>query len=209
MPTTQTFPHDYWTDIPAELAQRVPLPHPSNTGLVNATQISTLAPAHAGAPAAQGTGGVTVRALWWGFHLEIDHSALESILTSADAVNSLVGMIGGTIPSPAQPWLVLAAQFVAGAHQLLRSLDWGKGIYISAPKATSEQRARLFARSGSQRSGSKGSGSGAVALTKAGTTTRASTTGRHGWHHTMRRGRSNTPASAGEWPSVVRFGHGI
>lgn len=76
-------------------------------------------------------GGVVVRAFWWGFHLEIDHPTLTSVLDSADTVNSLVGMIGGSIPSPAQPWIILVAKFVAGAHQLLRSLDHGSGIYIS------------------------------------------------------------------------------
>lgn len=131
MTTTQAPPHDNWTDISTELTQRVPLNHPANAELINVIRTSTLAQAPAGVPAPQDVGGVTVRAFWWGFHIEIDHPSLESILTSADAVNALVGMIGGAIPSPAQPWIVLAAQFVAGAHQLLRSLDRGQGVYIS------------------------------------------------------------------------------
>jgi len=132
MTTTQAPRHDNWTDISVELAQRVSLNHPANAELINAVRTSTPAQPQVGvAPAAEVVGGVTVRAFWWGFHIEIDHPSLESILTSADSVNALVGMIGGTIPSPAQPWIVLAAQFVAGVHQLLRSLDRGQGVYIS------------------------------------------------------------------------------
>ncbi|WP_210583099.1 hypothetical protein [Streptomyces sp. GESEQ-35] len=132
MTTTQAPPYDHWTEISPELAQRVPFTHPANAELINAVRTSTLTPAQVSLPAAaEGVSGVTVRAFWWGFHVEIDHPSLESILNSADAVNALVGMIGGAIPSPAQPWIVLAAQFVAGAHQLLRSLDRGQGIYIS------------------------------------------------------------------------------
>jgi hypothetical protein len=67
----------------------------------------------------------------WGFHVEVGHEDLETVLNSADAVNSLVALIGGNIPSPAAPWIKLLAPFVASIHQRLRELDRGNGIYIS------------------------------------------------------------------------------
>jgi hypothetical protein len=75
--------------------------------------------------------GPIVRAFWWGFHIEIGHNDLETVLNAADTVNALVGLIGGNIPSPAAPWIKLLAPFVASVHQGLRALDRGRGIYIS------------------------------------------------------------------------------
>jgi len=80
---------------------------------------------------AQAVTGTVVRAFWWGFHVEFGHDDLEIILNSADAVNSVVSLIGGNIPSPAQPWIRLLAPFVASVHQGLRGLDQGCGIYVS------------------------------------------------------------------------------
>ena len=80
---------------------------------------------------AQAATGTVVRAFWWGFHVEFGHDDLETILTSADAVNTVVSLIGGNIPSPAQPWIRLLAPFVASVHQGLRGLDQGCGIYVS------------------------------------------------------------------------------
>jgi hypothetical protein len=76
-------------------------------------------------------GDVVVRAFWWGFHVQISHEALESILDSGDSLNATVNAIGGSIPSPAQPWIKLLAPFVAGIHAALRGIDRGNGIYIS------------------------------------------------------------------------------
>ncbi|MGW7042202.1 hypothetical protein ACWGDT_05695 [Streptomyces avermitilis] len=136
MTITQAPPHDNWSEVSAALGERVALVHPGNAELIHAVQTSTLHQtaglAQNGVPtAAADGGGVTVRAFWWGFHFEIDHPSLEVALNAADTVNSLVGMIGGAIPSPAQPWIILVAKFVAGAHQLLRGLDRGRGIYVS------------------------------------------------------------------------------
>jgi hypothetical protein len=76
-------------------------------------------------------GGTIVRAFWWGFHVEISHTDLPVVLGAADTVNTLVDLIGGSIPSPAQPWIKLIAPFVRVTIQLLQSLDRGRGIYIS------------------------------------------------------------------------------
>jgi hypothetical protein len=76
-------------------------------------------------------GGSIVRAFWWGFHIQLSHEDLETVLNSADMINALVDMIGGNIPSPAQPWIKLLAPFVASLHQRLREMDRGCGIYIS------------------------------------------------------------------------------
>lgn len=76
-------------------------------------------------------GGTVVRAFWWGFHIQVSHEDLEAFLGGANAVNTIVDMIGGNIPSPAAPFIRLAALFVAGALQLLAGLDRGNGVYIS------------------------------------------------------------------------------
>jgi hypothetical protein len=80
---------------------------------------------------AQAATGTVVRTFWWGFHVEFGHDDLEQILTAADAINSVVSLIGGNIPSPAQPWIRLLAPFVASLHEGLRGLDQGCGIYVS------------------------------------------------------------------------------
>ncbi|ULR55594.1 hypothetical protein [Streptomyces deccanensis] len=133
MTTVQTTSRDHWTDVAAELGKRVALVHPADAELIHAIEASTspASPSPALTRDAARGAGVTVRAFWWGFHVEIDHPTLGQILDSADTVNTLVGTIGGAIFSPAQPWIVLVAKFVAGAHQLLRGLDRGNGIYIS------------------------------------------------------------------------------
>jgi hypothetical protein len=76
-------------------------------------------------------GGTVVRAFWWGFHIQVSHEDLQSFLGGANAVNTIVDVIGGNIPSPAAPFIHLAAVFVAGALQLLAGLDRGNGVYIS------------------------------------------------------------------------------
>ena len=76
-------------------------------------------------------GGTVVRAFWWGWHIQISHQDLETFLASAEPVNALIGAIGGGIPSPAAPFIALAAAFVAGALGLLKSLDRGSGVYVS------------------------------------------------------------------------------
>ena len=48
----------------------------------------------------QAATGTVVRAFWWGFHVEFGHDDLETILTSADAVNTVVSLSGGNIPEP-------------------------------------------------------------------------------------------------------------
>ena len=80
---------------------------------------------------AQVRGGSVARVFWWGFHVEISHQDLPTVLGAADTVNTLVDLIGGSIPSPAQPWIKLLAPFISGTLQLLRALDRGRGIYIS------------------------------------------------------------------------------
>lgn len=79
----------------------------------------------------QSKGGTVVRAFWWGFHIEVSHDDLTTFLAAGSTVNQIVEVIGGSIPSPAQPWIVIAAEFVKGALGLLKSLDNGRGVYIS------------------------------------------------------------------------------
>jgi len=76
-------------------------------------------------------GGTVVRAFWWGFHIQVSHEDLQVFLGGANTVNAIVDAIGGNIPSPAAPFIHLAAVFVAGALQLLASLDHGNGVCIS------------------------------------------------------------------------------
>lgn len=75
-------------------------------------------------------GGTVVRAFWWGFHIQISHQDLQALLGVADPINQLAVMIG-PVTGPAAPFVLLAATFVAGALALLRSLDRGRGVYVS------------------------------------------------------------------------------
>jgi len=54
-------------------------------------------------------GGTVVRAFWWGFHIQISHEDLQVFLAGANTVNAIVDAIGGNIPSPAAPFIHLAA----------------------------------------------------------------------------------------------------
>src|SRR5207244_2328964 len=76
-------------------------------------------------------GGTVARAFWWGFHIEISHEDLTNFLAAADPINAMIGALGGGIPSPAAPFIALAAAFVAGALGMLRGLDHGRGVYVS------------------------------------------------------------------------------
>ena len=124
--------HDNWREVSLELAKRVPFGEGSGNGplLAAVTRVHDASGVADAAPAAVGQ-GTTVRVFPWGFHIQIDHDTLERVLDAADTVNELVLSIGGSIPSPAQPWIALIALFVAGAHAALRALDRGQGIYIS------------------------------------------------------------------------------
>ncbi|MER6233390.1 hypothetical protein ACFY1L_46295 [Streptomyces sp. NPDC001663] len=125
--------YDNWPVVSLELAKRVPLGGSTGNGplITTPTPLITVADRSAPLPAAAGAPGVTVRVFWWGFHLQIDHDTLRQILDAADTVNELVVAVGGSIPSPAQPWIRLIGLFVAGTHEALRALDRGQGLYIS------------------------------------------------------------------------------
>lgn len=83
------------------------------------------------APAVDARGGTVVRAFWWGFHVQISREDLQTFLATAEPLNAIVGTIGGGVPSPAAPFIALVAAFIAGALGLLKSLDRGRGVYVS------------------------------------------------------------------------------
>lgn len=76
-------------------------------------------------------GSTVVRTFWWGFHVQISHEDLQAFLNTAEPVNALIGAIGGGVPSPAAPFISLAAAFVSSAFELVKTLDRGSGVYIS------------------------------------------------------------------------------
>jgi hypothetical protein len=113
--------HDNWADVLPELVRRgEPLTAPA----VSVGDIAAAGDVRA-------RGGVVVRTFWWGFHIEIDHPTLVTVLNAADTANTLIGLIGGGVPSPAAPFIAAAAAFVAGSIAVVRSLDAGNGVYIS------------------------------------------------------------------------------
>jgi hypothetical protein len=75
-------------------------------------------------------GGTRVRAFWWGFHIQVSHADLQVFLDGAGSVSEIVDTIG-KIPTPAAPFIRLAALFIAGALGLLKRIDRGRGVYIS------------------------------------------------------------------------------
>ncbi|NJM55149.1 MAG: hypothetical protein HC841_03820 [Verrucomicrobiae bacterium] len=80
---------------------------------------------------AKSKGGTAVRAFWWGFHVQVSHEDMQSFVEGAGSVNDIVGAIGGSIPSPAQPYIKLAATFIKATLGLLDGLDHGRGVYVS------------------------------------------------------------------------------
>jgi hypothetical protein len=75
-------------------------------------------------------GGTVVRAFWWGFHVEISHQDLAAFLSTAAPINMIAAAIG-PVTGPAAPFVALVAGFIAGALELLRGLDRGRGVYVS------------------------------------------------------------------------------
>lgn len=82
-------------------------------------------------PSSAPRGGTYARAFWWGFHIKISREDLRQFLATAAPINTIIGAIGGGIPSPAAPFIAAAAAFVAGALSLLEGLDRGGGVYVS------------------------------------------------------------------------------
>jgi hypothetical protein len=75
-------------------------------------------------------GGTIARAFWWGFHVEISHQDLLAFLDTATPINAIAAAIG-PVTGPAAPFVALIAGFIAGALELLRGLDRGRGVYVS------------------------------------------------------------------------------
>jgi hypothetical protein len=75
-------------------------------------------------------GGTVVRTFWWGFHIEISHQDLSAFLNTATPINAVAAAIG-PVTGPAAPFVALVAGFIAGALEVLRGLDRGRGAYVS------------------------------------------------------------------------------
>ena len=130
-----------WQDVMAELSKRLPALGAGGDGslerLTSANaQMSQLVLRGAGTDVSElvpsgARGGTVVRAFWWGFHVQISHQDLAVFLSSAQPINSVIGAIGGGVPSPAAPFIGLVAAFIAGALALLKGLDRGMGVYVS------------------------------------------------------------------------------
>jgi hypothetical protein len=71
------------------------------------------------------------RAFWWGFHIEVSHTELNDFVNAADPVNAVIGAVGLGVPTPASPFIGLAAAFIAAGLGLLRTIDRGRGAYVS------------------------------------------------------------------------------
>jgi hypothetical protein len=126
-----------WSDIQRELDRRAPsmrghgaLAERWTTANARAAETAFFErPAAATGPATRG--GTVVRSFWWGFHIQVSHEDLPIFLDAAEPINAVIGAIGGAIPTPAAPFIKIAAVFIAGALRLLRELDQGRGVYIS------------------------------------------------------------------------------
>lgn len=131
--------HGNWQDVMAELSQRLPPLTAGGDGSLerltdakdrmNNLALPTSMVASSSRDGARG--GTIARAFWWGFHIEISHQDLAVFLGSAQPINSVIGAIGAGVPSPAAPFIALAAAFIAGALALLKGLDKGSGVYVS------------------------------------------------------------------------------
>jgi metacaspase-1 len=75
-------------------------------------------------------GGTVVRAFWWGFHIQFSSQDLKTFVTVGGSVSAIAAAIG-PVTGPAAPFVGLAAAFVAAGMGIMRSLDRGRGVYLS------------------------------------------------------------------------------
>ena len=127
-----------WEEVAAELSQK--LARERGAGDFMSTVISVNAQAaqalHSGrvapAPSTGLTrGGSVFRAFWWGFHVELSHEDLDAGLRAADPNGAFVRDLRVVIPDEYEYWIDVIAPFVVAGSTLLRTLDRGRGVYIS------------------------------------------------------------------------------
>jgi hypothetical protein len=76
-------------------------------------------------------GGSQFAVYWWGFHIQVSHQDLTSLLNTIDPSGPIATFLRAVIPPSYQFWITAATPFVLASEALLRALDKGKGIYIS------------------------------------------------------------------------------
>jgi metacaspase-1 len=132
---TTTGPRPAPAGMPAELAARLDLatvvdPLAAATTPAALQTVSELSGARPLVFGARGS-GITTETSWWGLTMKVPHTELQNVLDSVDMVNTLVGLIGGSIPSVAQPYIILIAEFVEKNSTHIRAQDKGFGVYLS------------------------------------------------------------------------------
>jgi len=82
-------------------------------------------------PQAMGKGGSVVWTDWWGFKVRVSHEDLEAILNSTEGLGQILEIIRRAQNGRTDGWFYWAGVFLDGARALLRTLDRGRGVYIS------------------------------------------------------------------------------
>lgn len=126
-----------WEEVAAQLSQQLPTQRGNGDFMSKVIQANSHAAEemHSGGvvnPLGGATrGGTVFRAFWWGFHVEVSHQDLDTALNAADPNGEFVRTLRVVIPQNYRYWIDIIAPFVVAGSTLMRTLDRGRGVYIS------------------------------------------------------------------------------
>jgi hypothetical protein len=96
--------------------------------LVTAAYPGLAAPSVFAAPTP--TNRITVHAYWWGFHLVVPEPVMTQWTAGGATVGGVIAAIAGAT-GPAAPFIAAAAAYVAAEFGLMKTVDKGRGVYVS------------------------------------------------------------------------------
>lgn len=82
---------------------------------------------------------ITAEAFWWGYHFVIPESAMKDFTDAGDVTAAFMGLGGAVIAASGgslAPVVAIVAAYVAAELALMRAVDRGKGVYLSASWAS-------------------------------------------------------------------------
>jgi hypothetical protein len=98
--------------------------------LVNAAYPALVPPRPSLAPAAAPTNKITVQAFWWGFHFVVPEGVMAQWTAGGVTLAGVIAAIAGST-GPAAPFVAAGAAYVAAEVGLMKTVDRGKGVYVS------------------------------------------------------------------------------
>lgn len=78
---------------------------------------------------------ITAEAFWWGYHFVVPESAMKDFTKAGDVTASFMALGGAAIAASGgslAPAVGVVAAYVAAELALMKAVDKGKGVYLSA-----------------------------------------------------------------------------